>query len=119
MMIMARAGSEVPSQASPVITSREETAMSGAVEAGFYISGYECNAYNPDATIVKLQVVSRGEHNKSWAAATPTGQITMTINNASAAAWFVDKLGQEVAVRFELVPGGDYAGHRDVPGAPV
>lgn len=75
-----------------------------AVEARFYISGYERNSYNPDATTVKLQAVSRGEHNKTWASATPSGQISMTINNASAADWFVDKLGSEVSVHFAPAP---------------
>jgi hypothetical protein len=75
-----------------------------AVEARFYISGYERSSYNPDATTVKLQAVCRGEHNKSWSAATPNGQITMTINSGPAAAWFVDKLGKEVSVHFAPAP---------------
>lgn len=77
-----------------------------AVEARFYISGYQRNSYDPSATQVTLQAVSRGEHNKNWASATPSGQITMTIKNESAASWFVDKLGTEVAVHFSPVPDG-------------
>jgi hypothetical protein len=71
-----------------------------AVTARFYVSGYERNAYDPSVTQVKMQAVSRGEHNKNWAAATPSGQIQMTIRNESAAAWFVDRLGKEVSVTF-------------------
>lgn len=71
-----------------------------AVEARFYISGYERNSYDPSVTTVKMQAVSRGEHNKTWAAATPAGQVQMTIRNESAASWFVDRLGKEVAVTF-------------------
>jgi hypothetical protein len=71
-----------------------------AVQARFYVSGYERNAYDPTVTIVKMQAVSRGEHNKNWAAATPNGQVSMTIRNESAASWFVDRLGKEVSLTF-------------------
>lgn len=78
-----------------------------AVEARFFVSGYERRAYDPDATEVTLVAVSRGEHNKSWARATPAGQIKMTIKNESAASWFVRKLGDEIAVTFRPAPPGD------------
>jgi hypothetical protein len=81
--------------------------MPGAVEARFYVSGYERTAYDPDATTVKLVAVSRGEHNKNWARATPSGQITMTIKNESAASWFVSQLGAEIAVVFTPAPAED------------
>jgi hypothetical protein len=78
-----------------------------AVEARFYISGYERNSYDPSATVVKMNVVSRGEHNKNWAAATPSGQVTMTIKNESAASWFVNRLGAEVGVTFSSIEADD------------
>ena len=78
--------------------------MPDAVEARFFVSGYQRRAYDPDATEVTLTAVSRGEHNKSWARATPAGQITMTIKNESAASWFVGMLGAEVAVVFTPAP---------------
>lgn len=76
-----------------------------AVEARFYISGYQRTAYDPSVTTVKLQAVSRGEHNKTWAAATPSGHIEMTIRNEGAAAWFVNRLGKEVSVQFTPADG--------------
>ncbi len=81
--------------------------MPDAVEARFYVSGYERRAYDPDATEVTLVAVSRGEHNKSWARATPSGQVKMTIKNESAASWFISKLGAEIAVTFCPAPSGD------------
>ncbi len=78
--------------------------MSGAVQARFYVSGYERSSYDPNVTTVKLQAVSRGVHNKTWAAATPSGQVQMTIRNDSAASWFVDRLGKEIAVQFTEAP---------------
>ena len=42
-----------------------------AVEARFYLSGYKWTAYQPERRR-RLPVVSRGEHNTEWAAATPT-----------------------------------------------
>jgi hypothetical protein len=77
-----------------------------AVEARFYVSGYQRYAYDPSATQVTLSPVTRGEHNRSWAAATPAGEIKMTVSNASAAAWFVGQLGKEVAITFTPADGG-------------
>jgi len=81
--------------------------MPEAVEARFFVSGYERRAYDPEATEVTLVAVSRGEHNKNWARATPSGQIKMTIKNASAASWFVGQLGAEIAVTFRPAPPED------------
>jgi hypothetical protein len=71
-----------------------------AVEARFYVAGYRRRSYDPDATEVELVAVSRGEHNKNWARATPAGNIKMTIKNEGAAAWFIGQLGKEIAVHF-------------------
>lgn len=78
-----------------------------SVVARFYISGYECNAYDPESVTVKLQAVSRGEHNKQWARATPSGSISMTIKNPGAASWLVDRLGREVEVVLSEPPSSD------------
>lgn len=75
-----------------------------AVEARFYVAGYQRRSYDLEATEVTLVAVSRGEHNKTWARATPAGEIKMTIKNGSAASWFIDKLGSEVAVHFTPAP---------------
>lgn len=75
-----------------------------AVEARFYVSGYERQSYDPEAVIVKMQAVSRGEHNKNWAKYTPSGQIQMTIKNPGAADWFMERLGVEVSVVFSAAP---------------
>lgn len=76
-----------------------------AVQARFYVAGYECQSYNIDAVNVTLRAVSRGEHNKTWAAYTPSGEIKMTILNSSAASWFTERLGKEVAVTFSEAQG--------------
>jgi hypothetical protein len=78
--------------------------MADAVEARFFVSGMTRRAYNPGATDVELVAVSRGEHNKRWAQATPSGNIKMTIQNEGAAAWFTERLGQEVQVMFSPAP---------------
>jgi hypothetical protein len=44
---------------------------------------------------------SRGEQNKTWASATPSGNISMTIGNPTAAKWFEDHLGQDIAIAFQ------------------
>ena len=53
---------------------------------------------------VKLQAVGRGPENKTWAAATPSGAIEMTVNNPSAFEWFLGRLGAEVAITIEDRP---------------
>ena len=75
------------------------------VTARFYVSEVTRRAYNPDHVTVKLQAAGRGEQNKAWAAATPSGTIELTINNAAAAAFFGDRLAKDVALTFE--PLGD------------
>jgi hypothetical protein len=72
-----------------------------AVAARFYVAKITRNAYNPDHVEVMLQAVARGPENKAWASATPAGQITMTVNNEQAGAWFTDLLGNDVAITFD------------------
>lgn len=72
-----------------------------SVKARFYISEVTRRAYNPDHVQVTLQAAGRGEENKDWAAATPSGQIQMTINNPAAASFFGDRLGKDVTLTFE------------------
>lgn len=74
-----------------------------SVIARFYVAKVEKHAYTPGMTpqrAVTLQAATRGEENKSWAQATPSGQITMHINNGAAGQWFEEMLGRDVAVSF-------------------
>lgn len=88
--------------------------MADSTVARFYVSGYEINSYDPDAVQVKMQAVTRGEHNKNWAKYTPSGSITMTIKNPLAAQTFIDRVGREFEVLFTPVEKEDQA---PVPGA--
>lgn len=82
-----------------------------SVSARFYVRSVEKYAaqaqkgWAPPAPVinVKLSPVSggRGEQNKAWASATPSGEVTLTIGNAGAAAWFEERLGKDVAITFE------------------
>jgi hypothetical protein len=60
---------------------------------------------------VTLNVVSgnRAPENQQWATATPQGEITMTIGNPEAAAWFERMLeeGNDIAVTFEARPADE------------
>lgn len=57
-------------------------------------------------TEVSLRVVSpRGDDNKEWAAATPAGELKLTIKNEKAlAAFTIEQLGQEFFVDITPVP---------------
>lgn len=69
-----------------------------AVVAKFYVSSVELFGW---ATAVKMNVVTKGtDENKEFFAATPVGNITMTIKNEAAAAHF--KPGQEINVTFDV-----------------
>lgn len=74
------------------------------VQARFYVAKTTQHAYNPTQSEVTLQAVTRGKVNAEWAAATPSGQITMFVNNPAAAAWFTGRLGKEVAITFDDRP---------------
>lgn len=41
---------------------------------------------------VNLNAVCRGDRNATWARATPSGTIQMTVNNPAAADWFLQQL---------------------------
>lgn len=80
------------------------------VQARFYVASITHTAYGAQrgAVEVKLQAVSRGDQNRQWAAATPSGVITMQVNNEPAAKWFTDMLGQDVDIVFSaptVLPG--------------
>lgn len=65
------------------------------VRAKFYVHAVEITTYG---TIVKMRPVTRGEDNKEWSAATPSGELSMTISNEVAAESFGP--GQEWALTF-------------------
>lgn len=77
-----------------------ERKAEGRVRAKFYVYAVELTTWG--SANVKLRVVSRGEDNKQWSAATPTGEITMGIKNALAAERFAP--GQEWYVDFTPAP---------------
>jgi hypothetical protein len=76
------------------------------VIARFYVAKVEKSAYGGPGTVsqrsVTLQAATRGEENKSWAQATPSGRIEMHINNGPAGEWFEDHLGEDIAVSFAV-----------------
>lgn len=69
------------------------------VRAKFYVRE---KIETPFQTTVKLQAVCRGEDNKAWAAATPNGQIEMTVLNKVAADALL--VGEEFYVDFIPAP---------------
>ena len=70
-----------------------------AVQAKFFVA--EINKFSGGWGAVTLRPVTRGEANSEWAAATPSGEIKMTISNPPALKWFEDRLGKECAITFE------------------
>lgn len=66
--------------------------------AHFYLAEINMSSYMPKGIKATFKVVGN-EHNKTWAASTPTGELTMQIANPSAVALFgPDDLGEEFEV---------------------
>lgn len=87
-----------------------------SVQARFYVDQVTKRAYNPDHVEVTLKAAGRGEQNKSWSQYTPSGTLSMTINNPSAAEFFTDRLGQDIAITFDSLGDARYASeHANVP----
>lgn len=59
------------------------------VRAKFHISGVELLPGKDAGVKVTAQAVSRGDRNANWSKATPSGNLTMIVNNPPAADWFV------------------------------
>lgn len=69
------------------------------VRAKFYVQEISLFGW---ATQIKMNVVTKGEENKEWAAATPVGTISMNVKNEHAAEQFWP--GQEWELLFTPVP---------------
>lgn len=81
------------------------------VEARFYIQrvvqthlGTSSGWAEPKpAGEVFMHPVTRGEHNKEWASATPAGEFKMTVKS-DAVHWFIDRVGKEVRITIDDRP---------------
>lgn len=71
----------------------------GPVRAKFYVSGISLQTWG---TSIEMQPVTRGEDNKEWSAATPSGNLKMTVANERAAEQFWP--GQEWYLDFTPIP---------------
>lgn len=86
------------------------------VVARFYVDQVTRRAYNPDFVEVTLKAAGRGEQNKTWAQYTPSGTLTMQINNPAAAETFLQNLGRDFELTFRLLDDDRYASeHADKP----
>lgn len=65
-----------------------------------HLSGYASPA---PAGVVTLRPVTRGEHNKAWASATPSGEFKMTVHG-DAFPWFQSRLGKELSIMIDDAP---------------
>lgn len=76
-----------------------------SVQARFYVAEINQYAHQIKDThaapapmgVVKMRPVTRGEHNRSWASATPSGEFTMTVQG-DAFGWFQTRLGEELKI---------------------
>lgn len=75
------------------------------VRAKMYVAEVKRFAYNKDNAEIVLRAVTRGgDDNKEWAAATPSGELKLTIGNPAAVAALADHLGEDFYVDISLVP---------------
>lgn len=78
------------------------------VIARFYVDQITRRAYNPDHVEVVLKAAGRGEQNKTWAQYTPSGTLTMQINNPAAAQTFLENLGRDFELTFRVLDEGQF-----------
>lgn len=79
-----------------------------AVRAKFYVAQVAQYAHGSGATYappaprgeVILRPVTRGEENREWASATPSGEFKMTVHG-DALDWFQKRLGKEVSITLD------------------
>lgn len=84
-----------------------------ATRAKFFISGLTLLPGKDAGVKVDFQAVSRGDRNAGWAAATPIGQMTMTIQNPAAVAWWEEFMqsaratGRQPELYVDIAPSED------------
>lgn len=79
--------------------------MSKQIAARFYIAKVTREAYSASTTpygSVELRASTRGDKNKAWASATPSGSMTMQIHS-EAMTTFNDHIGQDVDILMTIV----------------
>jgi hypothetical protein len=75
------------------------------ITARFYVSSMTRTSYNPSHAAVTLKPAYRSDGNKAWAEATPSGEITLQVNNPAAVAQFTEwfDTGQDLHLTFAAV----------------
>lgn len=68
------------------------------VKAMFYVNHVGHNASG--VGVVKLNATAKGEY-AAWSKYTPSGSIEITSLNEDATDWFHQRLGKDVAIRFD------------------
>lgn len=75
------------------------------VTARFYVDEITRRAYNPGHAAITLKPAYRGNENKAWSEATPSGEIKLHVSNVAAvdvfAAWM--ETGQDLHLTFAPV----------------
>lgn len=74
-----------------------------SVSARFWIDEITTRGYNPAHAEVVMRPTCRGEENRAWAQATPSGEIKLTINNPDAVEFFKANQGKDVAITFDEI----------------
>jgi hypothetical protein len=69
-----------------------------SVKAMFYVNHVGHNASG--VGVVKLNATTKGDY-AAWSKYTPSGQIEITSLNEKATEWFDERLGKDVAIRFD------------------
>jgi hypothetical protein len=75
-----------------------------SVRAKFYVSAIKRYTYGDQISVEMQAVTRKDEDNKQWAAATPVGQINLSINNRDAWPFFLEAFekGQDIYLDFNV-----------------
>lgn len=80
-----------------------------AVTARFFVDELTRRAYNPEHAAIVLKPAYRGDENKAWSQATPSGEIKLHVSNPAAVEQFDEwmRTGQDVHLTFTPVAKAD------------
>lgn len=77
--------------------------MYGKTTLRFFVSELTKRAYNPEhAAIILKPAYNNGSGNEAWSEATPSGEITLNVNNPSAVKWFEACLNDKADIHITM-----------------
>lgn len=89
-------------------TTNDQDPIPSGVTARFYVEAVTRRAYNPKQADVVLQAAGRGEQNRAWAEASPSGKFEIHVTIPRVADFFETHLGHDLEFTMRPVDDGRF-----------